>query len=551
MWSVLPLLLLGACSGENDKSVFVAPESPQALTLELEPTGPDPASADGFAIALDRHPQVLEAAKGHRVRQLRFEVLPAPETATAPEGWSPLGSGFIAVYFDYDTNTAFSVTGDMDNPAPYAVAASPEKLPPTLDEFEAAKLLVLADPQIQADYAAGRVEIFHAMPGTIDRDDGHRVVSVGMRPAGDTDRGEVLGVDLSAEAVLHLPGGGPPNTKVGGFVCNPPPFAGQAGPAHGTQGWARLRIMQGAQELWSLTIRRPSSSGAPNGSGVELYDVRYQGKRMINRAHLPILNVHYDGDVCGPYRDWQWQENPFLIGNTLRNVANGIVVTDWAKTMRETRDDSGNFSGVAVYWDNIHDQGVIISELEAGWYRYMPEFRLGRDGSLTMRWGFDAVQNWCTCQQHFHHSYWRVDWAIGAGDNRIEQTDDAANGVWTPVASEEKMFRDDAAGRRWRVRDVATGDSVLINPTPGEDAADAYGSGDVWVLANHGNELDDSATGPAPLPTMANLDAFLTSENVLDTDLVMWWSGHFLHNDANPLTNQTHTVQLNLMPEVW
>ena len=29
---------------------------------------------------------------------------------------------------------------------------------------------------------------------------------------------------------------------------------------------------------------------------------------MLYRAHVPILNVKYTADACGPYRDWQYQE---------------------------------------------------------------------------------------------------------------------------------------------------------------------------------------------------------------------------------------------------
>jgi hypothetical protein len=34
---------------------------------------------------------------------------------------------------------------------------------------------------------------------------------------------------------------------------------------------------------------------------VELRYVDYKGKRVLYRAHVPILNVKYDGNACGPY----------------------------------------------------------------------------------------------------------------------------------------------------------------------------------------------------------------------------------------------------------
>ena len=40
----------------------------------------------------------------------------------------------------------------------------------------------------------------------------------------------------------------------------------------------------------------------------DLHNVKYLGKRVLYRGHVPILNVLYENNVCGPYRDWQWQE---------------------------------------------------------------------------------------------------------------------------------------------------------------------------------------------------------------------------------------------------
>ena len=35
---------------------------------------------------------------------------------------------------------------------------------------------------------------------------------------------------------------------------------------------------------------------------------KLQRKKVLRRANVPILNVKYDDDACGPYRDWQYQE---------------------------------------------------------------------------------------------------------------------------------------------------------------------------------------------------------------------------------------------------
>lgn len=41
--------------------------------------------------------------------------------------------------------------------------------------------------------------------------------------------------------------------------------------------------------------------------GVELRNVRYRGKLVLFQAHVPILDVRYDGSACGPFRDWLWR----------------------------------------------------------------------------------------------------------------------------------------------------------------------------------------------------------------------------------------------------
>ena len=70
-------------------------------------------------------------------------------------------------------------------------------------------------------------------------------------------------------------------------------------------------------------MRSPwTASSGTNGSGVELRYVDYRGKRVLYRAHVPILNVKYSQDACGPYRDWQYQES--MIQATGTDVAPGF-----------------------------------------------------------------------------------------------------------------------------------------------------------------------------------------------------------------------------------
>ena len=128
------------------------------------------------------------------------------------------------------------------------------------------------------------------------------------------------------------------------------PDAGQPNANRGTVGSAKITISQGKTLLWDFVVTRPAASSGTNGSGVELQYVNYKGKRVFRRANVPILNVKYDEDACGPYRDWQYQES--MIEANGNDVAAGFRLCPApAKTILDSGNDQGNFLGVAVYVD--------------------------------------------------------------------------------------------------------------------------------------------------------------------------------------------------------
>jgi hypothetical protein len=50
------------------------------------------------------------------------------------------------------------------------------------------------------------------------------------------------------------------------------------------------------------------------------------------------------------------------------------------------RSDTGNFLGVAIYV--VGNEVVLVSEMQAGWYRYVSQWRLAADGTIKPRFGF-------------------------------------------------------------------------------------------------------------------------------------------------------------------
>ena len=539
--------VLWGCQVTNTDEPTIEQPVDDDVEIVLEPYGPDPAAVDAFMVALDEHPEVLSRLGDHRARRLNFFLESTEDLETGEVGPS---SQFRAVYYDYDGNEAFEVAGDIDAPSGLTVVSTEAKPAPPLEEFQEAIEILLQDPAYADAYINGEISFFHAMPPVIDDPGGDRVIALGVRPTGDGGQEEIAGINMSAMTVVHYPSFTPPNAQVTGFACNPPPDAFETAVSRGTSGWAQLRMRRGGRDLWSFIVRRPSASSGFWGSGVELSDVRYRGKRILRKANLPILNVRYDDNTCGPYRDWQWQENRFTVGPIRSQVAPGIALVEWAKTIRETADDSGNYEGVAAYFDRLREEIVVLSEIEAGWYRYMTEWRFGLDGTIRPRFGFDAVENGCTCERHFHHAYWRLDFALGGSANNLIEAYSPVTNAWSTIEEEVELMRDITATERWRVIDPSTGDSVLIQPHAGEDLTDDYGIADIWVLANHTDEEDDH-NAPAPFPTAAGLTSFVDGESVAEEDLVMWWGGHFVHDDADPTTNQTHTIEFRIRPDAW
>jgi hypothetical protein len=281
---------------------------------------------------------------------------------------------------------------------------------------------------------------------------------------------------------------------------------------------------------------------------VELRYVDYRGKRVLYRAHAPILNVLYEGNACGPYRDWQWEEG--LLQANVTDVAPGFRLCPApAQTILDSGLDAGNFLGVAIYVQG--QEVVLVSEMQAGWYRYISEWRLHADGNIRPRFAFSAVQNSCVCNRHHHHVYWRFDFDIRtAGVNRVREFNDPpiiGSSNWHTKQYEIRRFRDPARSRRWRVENAATGEGYTLIPGANDGIADSYARGDVWLLRYRGSELDDGYNSTGGPGTAADLDKLVNGESIDGKDVVIWYAAHFTHDPGT----QPHVVGPDLVPFNW
>ncbi|MFZ3572805.1 hypothetical protein ACOKM5_38380 [Streptomyces sp. BH097] len=526
------------------------------LEIQAEPVPPYEEDIARIREGLLQHPSIAKALGSARARLL--SLVPEPDPRRTEK---PLPSDrFTAQIYDYDAERVLAVTGDLraadpDLPGELSITAYAAQPHPTTDEFAEAVAVVREDAQLGDQIRSGLVTPFRPMPPLVAHEDldgrTRRTLGVGLLRTHE-EHVQVVAVLMSERRVLHdltqrLPHGA--------ARCEPTAPDDRCA-ATGSVGQVNLTVSQGGQTLWQLQVVRPAASSGTNGSGVELRHVRYRGRTVLYRAHVPILNVEYTPGTaagCGPtYRDWQNSEACFQANG--QNVAPGFrLCPSPARTILDTGSDSGNFRGVAIYL--LGQEVVLVSELMAGWYRYVSQWRLHANGTIRPRFGFAGVNNPCTCREHRHHVYWRFDFDVGgAAPNTVEEFNDPplnpGGNNWHTKIWEIRRPRDPARHRRWRVRNTAGGQAYHLTPGATDGTQDAFGVGDLWALRYRASELDDGQHFTTdPQLSRARLDTLRTpAESLLNTDVVLWYAAHFTHDAAH---SHGHILGPDLTPENW
>lgn len=526
---------------ETKNEMKMEPQESQPMKVTVTPWGPTQEMLDGAAARLGRQSQVRRYLKGTRSRLLSLELIQEDEKSDAD---SVPPNRYRGTFYDYTNDLTIVAESSFDRPEQVEVTSSAWQPLPSSEEMEEAVEILKADPKLGPAVLDERVQVYPPMPplylpNTKSKGRMERSIDVGLLAKDPTDKSidranEVVAVNLSRRTVLRFATGAPPTSKAApNAICGP--SAGGSTTGRGIAGQYNFVITdQDGTELWNFLAIRPSASSGADASGIELQKVRFRGKLVLKRAQVPILNVQYDGNTCGPYRDWEYAESQFdadpLNGTTVTPGVRSCTIP--ATTQLDTSIDTGNFQGIAYY--DSGDAVVLVSEMSAGWYRYISEWGFHKDGTISPRFGMGATINSCTCNGHVHHAYWRFDFDInGSSPNRVREADVTSSKplpIGNVFNTEARVYRNKKS-IYWLVENPTTRDSYEIVPSVNDGTAsnDTYGGGDLWFLSYSPSEIDDSAVRTS---TAANLNAFVNNQNILDTDLVVWYGIHIDHNRA-------------------
>ncbi len=528
------------------------PDAEDALKIEVVPWGPTQNAVHEAGAAALEHSAVRAELVG--TDHMVLSIAPVAPAAGAEADVGPESGLVRTTIYDYTNQRTLLVDAPLDGSQPVAVRSSTKQPLPGVAELKTAVEAIMRDPELGRELGAGRLEPYRPMPPFAfeEQPDGRveRMITVGLRSPGTSQVNEIVAVKPTSGAVTRFATGAPPASRAADAQCGLPD-ASQPTAAFGTAGQVKVTVKQAGHVLWSFIAVRPAASSGTGGSGIELRSVVYRGKRVLRRAHVPILNVRYDQDACGPFRDWQWEEG--MIEADGDDVAPGFRLCHTpARTILDSGSDAGNFLGVAIYVQG--DEVVLVSELEAGWYRYISQWRLHANGTIRPRFGFGAVQNSCVCTVHHHHVYWRLDFdvASAAHNDVLEFNDPPVVGAtnWHTLRHEVRRSRNPAHKRAWQVANRSTGESYTLIPGAGDGVADSFGVGDLWALRRRGGQIDDGQGFTTdPVLARARLDQFVNGESIHDADVVLWYAAHFTHDLHEDEAG--HIVGPELVPGHW
>ncbi len=563
----LSVMSLISFSIASEKTTKPSRKTQSEVQIKIVPVGRSQEDVDRATLQVERSKIVQAELNGSKYRLLSFEFVENEDKTSVKQ---QMPTSYNAVFYDYTKNRTLVAQGKFDEAGQITIREEAYQPTPNDEEFEEAVRILKRDNNFVSLFKSNEIKTFRPMPDvTTPEGTNQRLVNIGVMGVDSSAINEVVSVDMLRQQVIRYAENAPTQSKATPEACGIPD-AGQATSSRGTAGQYDMVVSQNGSPLWEMRIIRPTASSGTRASGVEVQNVKYLGKMVMKRGHAPVLNVEYPNGACGPYRDWQYQEDQFATpttGNTdpapgIRIVAAGQVAT----TALETGIDTGNFRGVAVYTQN--NETVLVTELQAGWYRYIMEWRFANDGVIRPRFGFGATDNSCVCSVHNHHVYWRFDMDIVNAENNVFQIERGRKFL-RPLTIESARTRSYQLNRSLLVQNASGNEAYMLVPNITDGVADNYGRGDMWVTKYKNvvggtafqNELDDGYNSVSGSGTAINMTPFLNNESIVGQDVVLWYGSHFIHSDGanlldpnrngNFVLSGAHVVGPDLRPVRW
>jgi hypothetical protein len=303
---------------------------------------------------------VQQHLDGIRYRVLYTQAIENLDKSVAvvqPSRWS-------SVIYDYANNRTLETAADFPAATNVSVTPSAQQPLPSAEEWEEAVEIVRRDEQFGRWLSCNLPTAYRPMPALLLNPgpvgEVERTLTVGLLPAaGSAVAHQIVAVNRVTQRVATFASGHPDTSLAGNQTCGIPPYFCPS-PQRGTPGQLWISWPT-TNPVWRFLAIRPAASSGVNGSGLELRFVDYRGTRVLYQAHVPILNVKYDGDACGPYRDWQYDEHCFQCDGA--DVAPGFRHANTAPQTACSGNDAGNFTGVAIF--ETECELVLTTELEA------------------------------------------------------------------------------------------------------------------------------------------------------------------------------------------
>ncbi len=305
--------------------------------------------------------------------------------------------------------------------------------------------------------------------------------------------------------------------------------------------------------VWEFDFVRPQARTTTRGAGLEIRNVTYDGRVVMERGHVPILNVEYDpGGGCSCFRDWSYTEAGIATGPVLpgSNSCVAIATAGNVVTTCESNQppnppgpggDPGSFLGVGI--EDFGTELVLTGNMSAGWYRYRMKWHFYLDGRIWPEYSYSAADATCTNATHRHHAYWRFDFDIDdtPTNDVVTEVNPAQSSSTTFTTEVQRTWGDARDGVFWEIRDAVSDAGYDLVPSSADRllAVDAFSKFDVAVLQYHAgvyddgvNSLNDCAIRPERM--VGTSPSNPTPESLVGQDVEVWYRSSALHPGNNP-----------------